>query len=331
MNILLIGGSGTVGSALADLLISKRNNVFLIDRNNTGKRILNVHHIVMDYHHTLPKTIQELVVNNKITIVVNFIVFNKEHAINDFHTFNGIIDHYFFISTTMVYDRRICSLTYTEKSKLGNPYSEYARNKIECEIKFNYYISKYGFPCTIIRPTDTYDERTLPFPIQGPYGFWQNILRMQNGKPHIIHDDGNNLWTLTNNYDFAYGLYGLLENKNTIGDTIQVTSDDVLSWNEIFEYVTRALNVQLIPHYISSPILAKYGSQYDLEDTLIGDASNTSIFDNSKLIQYCPEYKTTKYFEIEVTNTIQHILSNVKYHIEDLEFDKWCDYMIENY
>ena len=124
MNILLIGGSGTVGSALADLLISKGNNVFLIDRNNTGKKILNVHHIVMDYHHTLSKTIQELVVNNKITIVVNFIVFNKEHAINDFHTFNGIIDHYFFISTAMVYDRRICSLTYTEKSKLGNPYSE---------------------------------------------------------------------------------------------------------------------------------------------------------------------------------------------------------------
>lgn len=331
MNILLIGGSGTVGSALTTLLISRENEVFLIDRNYSGKRISGVHHIIMDYYQSSIESIQELIVKNKITVVINFIIFKKEHVINDFLIFNNIIEHYFFISTTMVYDRSILAPAYSENCKLGNPYSEYARNKIECENQFRIFATNYNFPCTIIRPTDTYDERTLPFPIQGSQGIWQNILRIINRKPHIIHDDGNNLWTLTSNFDFACGLYALLSNINTIGETIQITSSDVLSWNEIFDCIASALNVPLIPYYIPSATLALHGAKYDLEDTLLGDAGNMSIFDNSKLISYYPEYKTTKRFKIEVTDIIQNLLSNSMFHKTDPEFDHWCDYMVDHF
>lgn len=331
LNILLIGGSGTVGSAFANMLVSQNHSVFLIDRGSTGKKIQGAHHIIMDYYKVPVNALRDLVIKNNITVVVNFIVFKKEHAIKDFAIYNNIIKHYFFISTTMVYDRSLHLPKYTENSLLGNPYSEYARNKIECEQQFLSYFMNYGFPCTIIRPTDTYDERTLPFPIQGQYGIWQNILRIIEGKPHIIHDSGTSLWTLTNNYDFACGLYSLLQEKNTFGEVIQITSDDVLTWNEIYDYIACALNKKLIPYYIPSTILSMHGAPYDLEDTLIGDASNTSIFDNSKIIQYFPDYKTTKHFETEVFCTVQNILSNVQYHIVDPEFDNWCDHMVRNY
>ena len=104
---------------------------------------------------------------------------------------------------------------------------------------------KEGFPITIVRPSHTYDERSIPLGVHGKNGSYQVIDRMLQGKPVIIHGDGSSLWTLTHNSDFAKGFIGLLGNIHAIGESVQITSDETLTWNQIYQTIAQKLGVKL--------------------------------------------------------------------------------------
>ena len=62
---------------------------------------------------------------------------------------------------------------------------------------------------------------------------------------------------------------------------------------------------------------------------LIGDKSNTVIFDNSKLKRVVPGYQATIRFEQGIRKTLDYILSHEEYQTLDEEFDRWCDKVID--
>ena len=67
---------------------------------------------------------------------------------------------------------------------------------------------------------------------------------MLAGKKVIVQGDGTSLWTLTHNSDFAVGLTGLLGNPHAIGETFHITSDEWLSWNQIFQIIGQAAGIE---------------------------------------------------------------------------------------
>ena len=171
----------------------------------------------------------------------------------------------------------------TEGTALANPYWEYSRNKIACE---EFLLEKYrqeSFPITIVRPSHTYCEKSIPLGVHGKNGSWQVIKRIKEGKPVIIQGDGTSLWTLTFNKDFAIGFMGLMGNIHAIGEAFQITGDETLSWNQIYQIIADALGVQLKAYHVASEFLAAVGEEYDLTGSLIGDKSNSVVFDNSKI------------------------------------------------
>ncbi len=188
-----------------------------------------------------------------------------------------------------------------------------------------------GFPVTIVRPSHTYDERHVPLGVHGNNGFWQVIRRMMDGKPVIIQGDGTSLWTLTFSKDFAIGYTGLMGNRHAIGEAFQITSDEALSWNQIYATIADALGVELKAYHVASEFLAAAGKPYgyDYEGSLTGDKSVSVVFDNTKLKRVVPDMKTTVRFDQGVRIALDYVLSHPEECQQaDPEFDAWCDKVI---
>lgn len=185
-----------------------------------------------------------------------------------------------------------------------------------------------GFPVTIIRPSHTYSERSIPVALHGA-GSFQVVERMRMGKPVIVPGDGTTLWTLTHSRDFAAGFVGLMGNCHAIGEAYQITGDEQLTWNQIYGCIAAALGVQPKLVHIASETLARLDEA--CEGNLIGDKSNTVIFDNTKLKRAVPGFCAKTRFDQGVREAVDYIYSHPECQKLDPAFDSWCDCVIEMY
>ncbi|MDR3020807.1 MAG: NAD-dependent epimerase/dehydratase family protein, partial [Treponema sp.] len=265
----------------------------------------------------------------KFDVVADFIGFVPDHVQKDFDIFNGLCRQFIFISTASAYQKPLSSCVITESTPLANPFWRYSRDKIACE---HFLMEKYrerGFPVTIVRPSHTYDERNVPLGVHGKNGSWQVLKRMLQGKPVIIHGDGTSLWTLTHSGDFARAFTRLMGNIHAIGESLHITSDESVTWNQIYEIIANALNVELKAARISSEILDSLsGGIYDFKGSLTGDKANSVIFDNTKLKRLVPEFCAHTRADEGLPRTITNVLNNPGLQREDIEFDEWCDKVI---
>lgn len=327
MKILMIGGTGTISMAITKLLAKNGEEVYLLNRGNRSAELPeNVKVIKADINNE--SEVLSAIEGMSFDSVCEFIGFVPAQLERDYRLFNGRTKQYIFISSASAYHKPVRSHIITEGTTLANPYWEYSRNKIACE---EYLMEKYrseGFPVTIVRPSHTYDERSVPLGVHGNGGSWQVIARMLAGKPVIIHGDGTSLWTMTHNSDFAKGFCGLIGNPHAIGESFQITNDESLTWNQIYEAIASALGVKLNAYHVSSEFLASV-SNYDLTGSLIGDKACSVVFDNTKLKKAVPGFTPTVRFEQGIKMTIDNILKNPELQTADEEFDSWCDRVIE--
>ena len=325
---LFIGGTGTISMAITRAIADDPNwELFLINRGNREDEIPeNVHLINADIKNE--DEIDEILDGRRFDCVCDFICFTPEDAERDYRLFRGRCMQFIYISSASAYNKPCRSHVITEGTALANPFWEYSRNKIYCESFFMEKYEKENFPVTIVRPSHTYDERSIPLGVHGDKGSWQVVKRMLEGKPVIIHGDGTSLWTMTFNEDFAKGFIGLMGNAHAIGESFQITSDETLTWNQIYEAIADALDVDLIPYYVSSEFLASV-SDYDYYGSLIGDKSNSVVFDNSKIKRIVPDFTCTVRFDQGIRRTIDYCLSHPECQIPDPEFDEFCDRVIE--
>lgn len=330
MKILIIGGTGTISSAVTRELVVDGHDLWVINRGNRNAEIpQNVRLITGDINKSTDEVVAKLG-NEIFDVVCEFICFVPEQVKRDIRIFSGRTKQYVFISSASVYNKPSRQHVVTEGTSLANPYWEYSRNKIACENLLMQEYRENGFPVTIVRPSHTYSERKVPVGLHGSKGSWQVIRRMIEGKPVIVHGDGNSLWTMTWNEDFAKGFIGLLGNPQAIGEAFQIMSDESLTWNQIYQCMADALGVEFKPYYVASDYLAAVApSAYDLKGALLGDKAVTVAFDCTKLKCAVPGFCATTRFEQGVSKAIAYIKEHPELQIEDQEFDNWCDSVIE--
>lgn len=327
MKALLIGGTGTISIAITRLLVEKNWEVYLINRGNRMDEIPEgVNLIKADINDEA--IIKDKIANMSFDCVCEFIGFVPEQVERDIRLFEGKTKQYIYISSASAYNKPVRDYRITEGTTLANPYWEYSRNKIACEELLMKAYRERQFPITIVRPSHTYDERSIPLGVHGKNGSYQIVKRMIEGKPVIIHGDGTSLWTMTHNTDFAKGYVGLMANPHAIGEAFQITNDESLTWNQIYKAIADALGVELKAYHVASEFLAA-SSDYDLVGSLIGDKANSVVFDNSKLKKAVPGFVPTVRFEEGIRMTIDNIMKKPELQREDPEFDAWCDKIIE--
>lgn len=327
MKVLFIGGTGRISMAISRQLLEEGHELYLVNRGNRNELVSEkVHYIVADIEKE--DEVRELLGDMTFDVVADFIAFEKRQLERDYRLFKGRCSQFIFISSASAYQKPLSDYRITEGTPLANPYWEYSRNKIEGEEYLMKMYREEGFPVTIVRPSHTYDEREVPLGVHGDKGSYQVLKRMMTGKPVIIHGDGTSLWTMTHNSDFARGFIGLMNNIHAIGEAVQITSDESVTWNQAYEAVARALGVPLVAIHVSSEFLDAC-SDYDFKGGLLGDKAHTVVFDNTKLKRLVPGYTAQVRYDQGIKRTIDYVLSHPECQIEDPEFDAWCDAVVE--
>jgi nucleoside-diphosphate-sugar epimerase len=298
MKVLFIGGTGNISVSVSKLAIERNFDLYLLNRGLQSVTIEGATTITADI--TQPSQVQAALGDQHFDVIVNWIAFHENDIERDLNLFRGKCNQYIFISSASAYQKPLTHPIITESTPLANPYWEYSRNKISCEERLLRAYREEGFPMTIVRPSHTYDTG-IPVAIGGraKYLIPQRILE---GKPVIVHGDGTSLWTLTHSQDFAKGFVGLLGHPQAIGHAFHITSDFLLTWNQIYEQIGDALGVK--PNIVHMP--SEFIDKIDpnIGAGLIGDKMWSVIFDNSKVKRLVPDYVATIPFHEGIRRTL---------------------------
>ena len=330
MKALFVGGTGKISAAIVRRLVRELGwEVWLLNRGNRPEAVPEgAISVVCDINDEA--AVREKLEGQFFDCVCEWIGFTRDQVERDYRLFKGMTRQYIYTSSASAYHKPAASYRITEGTTLANPYWQYSRDKIACE---EFLMAKYreeGFPVTIVRPSHTYDERDIPVALHGQNGSWQVIERMRQGKPVIVHGDGESLWHLTFNTDFAVGYTALMGNRHAIGEAFQITGDEVLTWNQIYRTIADALGVELHAYHVASDYLAAVGNKYgyDFEGNLTGDKAVSVVFDNAKLKRLAPDMTTRVPFHVGVRRALDYILAHPECQRPDPDFDAWCDKVI---
>jgi len=274
-----------------------------------------------------PQTLTSALRDHEWDAVVDWIAFTEADIERDLALFRRRTRQFVFISSASAYQKPPSHPLITESTPLCNPFWEYSRNKIACEERLNRAYREESFPITIVRPSLTYDT-VIPVPLGGWTEFTV-VDRMKKGKPIIIHGDGTSLWTITHAEDFAGGFVGLLGHGQAIGQAFHITSDEMLTWNQIYQALADAAGVEAkVVHMASDFIVAHERS---LEGSLLGDKSVSVIFDNSKIKRFVPGYEATIPFHRGIRKTLAWFAEDPGRQIVNSETDAMMDRLLSHY
>ncbi len=282
MKVLFIGGTGVISSACSELALRRGIDLTLLNRGQSLRPEPEGAHLLQGDIRD-PASVRAALGDMDFDAVVNWVAFTPAQVQSDVDLFRGRTGQYVFISSASAYQTPPNFLPVTESTPLHNPYWQYSRDKAACEALVFEAYRQEGFPATVVRPSHTYDRTLLPF--EGRYTV---VARMRAGKPVVVHGDGTSLWTLTHNTDFAVGFVGLLGNPHAIGEAFHITSDEWLSWNQIFEQIGRAAGVQPKLVHVPSDLIVAYDAKWGAG--LLGDKAHSMIFDNSKIRRLVPDF-----------------------------------------
>jgi len=330
MKILFIGGTGVISSACSDLVLSRGHQLFILNRSTSTKHPLPEGATLLKGDvHADEAQLAALVAGHRFDAVVDYIAYSINDIERDLRLFREATDQFVFISSASAYQKPPKNYLITEETPLENPYWEYSRNKIACEDRLMQAYGDEGFPVTIIRPSHTYGPTEIPFGVSSWRHPWTVVDRMQRGQKVISPGDGTSLWVLTWNADFAKGLVGLLGNSKAVGEAFQITSDEALSWDQIHIEAYQALGLEPNLVHIPSELMAAYSP--DAIGSLIGDKSNSVVFDNSKIKRFVPNYLCEVSWAEGVRRSLAWFEAHPEFQTIDHEMNSLWDQIISAY
>ncbi|MEV0132396.1 SDR family oxidoreductase [Dactylosporangium sp. NPDC050688] len=324
MKVLFIGGSGIISSACSSLAVRRGIDLHVLNRGTSTARPLPDGVTVLRGDIRDPDSARAALAGHTFDAVVDWVAFTTDHVQADIELFRGRTGQYVFISSASAYQTPPARLPVVESSPLRNPFWQYSRDKIACEDLLVRQYRDEGFPATIVRPSHTYDRTLVPFD-----GGWTAMARMRQGREVVIHGDGASLWTLTHHEDFAKGFVPLLGHPRAVGDVFHITSDDVLTWNQIAGHLAAALGVQ--PKLVHVPSDAIAAADPEWGAGLLGDKTHSMVFDNSKLRTLVPDYVATIPFHAGAREIVAWFDEDPSRQVVDERLDKVMDDLVARY
>jgi nucleoside-diphosphate-sugar epimerase len=290
LRVLFIGGTGVISSASTRLAVERGLDVTVLNRGSSSTRPLPAGAELVQADVRDPASVRAALGDREFDAVVDWVAFTPEHVATDVELFTGRTGQYVFISSASAYQTPPERLPVTESTPLRNPFWQYSRDKIACEDLLVRAYRDSGFPATVVRPSHTYDRTLVPLD-----GGWTAVERMRQGKEVVVHGDGTSLWTLTHHEDFARGFVPLLGHPRTLGEAFHITSDDVLTWNQVVRALASAAGVE--PRVVHVPSDAIAAADPEWGAGLLGDKAHSMVFDTTKLRRVVPDFEAVIGFE----------------------------------
>lgn len=322
--VLILGGTGIISSAAVARSVDLGHEVTVLHRGSSGPGARPLPEAVERLHGDLrdPASLDAALGDREFDVVADFMAFTPEHVAADIERWRGRTGQYVFISSASAYAKPPARMPVTESTPLVNPFWQYSRDKIACEDLLVAAHRADGFPATIIRPSHTYDERSVPV-----LGEWATLARMRAGLPVVVHGDGTSLWTLTHTRDVAVGLAGLFGNPLAIGEAFTITGDHCPTWNQIFTWIAQAMGVDANLVHVASETIARVLP--DDGDGLLGDKAHSMIFDCAKVKALVPEFATTVPYWQGAAEQVAWFDAHPELQVRDTAFDAASERLIE--
>jgi nucleoside-diphosphate-sugar epimerase len=311
MRVLFIGGTGIISAAASRMAISRGFELYLLNRGSRSTEAPGSHDLVADLHH--PEDVRAVLRGLEFDAVVEWTAYTADDIERDLSLFQGRVKQYVFISSASAYQKPPDHYLISESTPLSNPFWGYARGKIACERRLLQAHRYEGFPATIVRPSMTYD-RNLPIALGG-WGTYTLADRMLKGLPVIVHGDGSSLWVVTHADDLAQGLLGLLGDERALGEAFHITSDEVLTWDQIYRGIAEALGVEAKIVHIPSDFIARVAPEQ--AGSLLGDKTWSVVFDNSKIKEFVPGFQATIAFRDGIRRTLDWFAADEERRVVD--------------
>jgi nucleoside-diphosphate-sugar epimerase len=325
MKALFIGGTGFISSSASRLAAERGIDLYLLNRGIHAADLPGCTRLVADIadHDAVCKVLRNL----QFDVVVDWVAFHPEDIERDLELFRENTNQYIFISSASAYQKPPAHYVITESTPLSNPFWDYSRNKIACEERLMKAFREEKFPATIIRPSLTYSTN---FPVAiGGWGCYTLADRILNDRPIIVHGDGTSLWVVTHAEDFAIGLLGLFGNREAIGKAFHITTDEVLSWNQLYQTIAGALGKEARIVHIPSDFIAAVVPR--LAGTLLGDKSWSVVFDNSRIKSFVPGFQAAIPFREGIRRTVEWFAEDERRQRVDEAVNGEMDRIIEVY
>jgi nucleoside-diphosphate-sugar epimerase len=326
VRVLFIGGTGNISIASTRLLAERGVELAVLNRGQRGTELPEgVRRINADIRDRTAAA--EALRGEEFDVVVNWVAFVPEHIETDAALFAGRVAQYVFISSASAYLKPSPFFPLVEEAPLGNPHWQYSRDKIACEELLRREHTENGFPATIVRPTFTYGETWIPTALDGID--FTIVDRMRRGKPVVLPGDGTSLWTMTHNTDFARGFCGLLGRDDAVGEAFHITSDEVLTWNQITAAIADAAGVEPRILHVASDFIAAV--EPDLGPGLLGDKSHSLAFDNAKIKRFVPGFEAKVPFAEGVARSVAWFEADPARQVVDAQTDAQLDRIVAAY
>jgi len=325
MKVLFIGGTGIISTAVSRQALRRGIELFHLNRGQRETDLNGVQQITADIHQ--PADVRRALSGLTFDVVVDWIAYTPEDIERDLALFQDRLRQFVFISSASAYQKPPTHPVITESTPLANPNWQYSRDKIACEERLMQAYRDHGFPVTIVRPSHTYDTN-LPIAVGG----WTSYTlpdRLKKGLPIIAHGDGSSLWVVTHSDDFARGFLGLLGNGQALGHAFHITSDEVLTWNQIYTTIAEALGVQANIIHIPSDFIVQVAPE--LTGNLLGDKTWSVIFDNSKIKTFVPGFQATIPFHEGIRRTLAWFDADERRRVIEAEVNREMDGIIAAY
>ncbi len=327
MKALIIGGTGTISTAVTARALEMGFDVTILNRGNqldVPDSVRQIHADVRDR-----TAMEQALKGEHFDVVCDYLTFTLEQVKQSIGLFGGKTNQYLFISSASVYQKPPAHYLITESTPLTNPFWEYARQKIACEMCFLDAYRTEGFPVTIVRPSYTYGDSSIPWVLNSRAMRYSLIHRIKAHKPIVIPGDGTSFWTITHNTDFAKGFVGLMGKSQVVGHAFHITSDEAMTWDAYLNIIADAIGEKVeIAHIATDTIVKRLPEE---RGALTGDKAQTAIFDNTKIKTFVPEFVATMPFEVGIRKTLSWYESHPDRLGYDLEWDKVMDELVERY
>lgn len=298
MRVLFIGGTGLISSACSPAVLAAGHELWLLNRGHSPLPPPDgAHVLVADARDE--QAVTEAVGGQDWDAVVQWLAYTPDHVRQDLRVFSGRVGQYVFISSASAYQKPPAHWLITESTPLENPFWDYSRDKIACEQLLR---QQSEVAWTVVRPSLTYGPSQIPVVV----GSWDKpftiIDRMRRGAPVIVPGDGTSLWTITHNTDFARGFVGLLGNPGALSEAFHITSDEALTWNQIYQSVADSAGAQC--QFVHVPSDGLIAADEGALGNLWGDKAHSTLFDNSKIRSLVPSFRAEVTFAEGIRDSV---------------------------
>lgn len=324
MNMLFIGGTGIISTAVSRAAVTRGIELTVLNRGRRNE-VLPDDVEVIEADLSDEATIIQRLQGRQFDAIVQWISFTVEHVKRDVRLFSPFTKQLVFISSASAYQKPLPFLPVTEAMPLDNPYWTYSKNKQRCE-EYLLAAQTEDFHVTIVRPSHTYDDRMIVSQLNSHAHPYTLLWRMKNLRPIVLPDGGEEWWTLTYHADFAEGFLDLLGNPATYGEVYHLTSDKVYRWKEIHQALANALGVD--PPTVSIPWDTIFEHFPEFQPEILGDKGKSLVFDNKKVRSVAPHYTSkTEYPDVAKT-IVRYYEEHPALQAVDEDFNRRYDRLI---